>query len=50
MARMLTVKEDGGAPKFARTYANENFQSVESTLQWAAAGAAAVIVLDELSK
>jgi hypothetical protein len=47
---ILTVKEDGRTPRFARTYANDKFLTLESRLRWAIGAAAAVIVLDELSK
>jgi hypothetical protein len=47
---ILTLKEDGRSPRFSRTYANDKFRKLESRLKWAAGAAAAVIVLNEMSK
>ena len=47
---ILTVNDDGSAPQFSRTWANQQFKDMESLKRWAAIGIGGIILLDALSE
>jgi glycogen debranching enzyme len=47
---VLTVKEDGSNPRFARRQANENYQNAESTITALVVTAAGIVILSDMSQ